>query len=93
MDRQMDRSHRTLIKLTASFRWSFGPNSAWDSIEMMTIRKTHSTSHGSYDRNSELLNLKSLQTNWHEYEDGAWKYLATINIFYDASSYEEFTQN
>ena len=27
-------------------RWSFGPNSAWSSIETMTIGKMHLTLHG-----------------------------------------------
>ena len=31
------------VKWGASFRWSFGPNSAWESIGMMTIVKTHPT--------------------------------------------------
>ena len=30
-----------LVKWGASFRWSFDPNSAWSSIETMTIGKTH----------------------------------------------------
>ena len=29
------------IKWVASYRWSFYPNSAWDSIEMTTIGKMH----------------------------------------------------
>ena len=32
------------VQWSASFRWSFGPNSAWGSIEMATILKTHPTS-------------------------------------------------
>jgi len=31
------------IKWDASSRWSFHPNPAWGSIEMMTIGKTHPT--------------------------------------------------
>ena len=32
----------------ASFRWSFGPNSAWGSIESMTILTTHPSLVGQY---------------------------------------------
>ena len=31
------------LKWVASSGWSFGPSSAWDSKESMTIRKTHPT--------------------------------------------------
>ena len=29
------------VKWSASSRWSFGPNSAWESLETMTIGNTH----------------------------------------------------
>ena len=32
-----------LLKWSALFRWSFGPNSAWGSIERTIIGKTHPT--------------------------------------------------
>ena len=39
----VSKSYMNMIKLDASSRWSFGPNSAWGSITTMTIGKTHPT--------------------------------------------------
>ena len=36
-------------KVSASSRWSFGPNSAWGSIDTTTIGKTDSTLAGYYE--------------------------------------------
>ena len=38
-----DSNFITIIKWGVSFRWSFRPNSAWGSIETMTIGKTRLT--------------------------------------------------
>ena len=52
--------NQTLLKVIinggASFRWSFGPLSVWDSIESMTILTTHPSLHVS---NNVVLILQS----------------------------------
>ena len=42
-DHELKVSFGHFLKWGASSQWSFGPNSAWGSIEMTTIGKTHPT--------------------------------------------------
>ena len=43
VERSSKVKYHSILKWDACSRWSFGPNSAWRSIETMTIGMTHPT--------------------------------------------------